>query len=659
MIVDQLVLHNVGTFAGRNTIELTPPSPNKPIVLIGGLNGAGKTTLLEAIHLVLYGAQAQIAGRRSGSYENYLRGLIHKGVAQSEGAALELTFHSHQEGVEREYWVRRSWRSTGASIREIVLVSVDGRHDEALTSSWNEHIEAFLPRGIAGLFFFDGEQIEALADLEKSQEVLSSALASLMGLDLVDRLSSDLAALRKRHQNFQVPEKLRAAIQERQQAVTAARQTEESAARESAGLRVDLERAEKTFNEVNNRYRAAGGELADQRESAELKVEALRSEVVHIEDSIRHEMSESAPLLLLRELLGSLATQVEAESEARNGRAIAGVLVDRDIEIVALLNKVKAAKAVRDELEQFLSHDREIRAAASSVHDIVGVTDTAAVGHLISSTLPNAEKRLRELFELHGVSKGKLEHAERALIAIPDDEALGSIISERHEASDELTRRRAAHLHAEERLNLCRQDRLRAESAHESALDNAALENLAADDARRLVDHVDRVRETLKELRLATSRRHLGRISGLVLDAANRLLRKHNLITEVKVDPETHAVELTGHDGAALSATDLSAGERQLLAVALLWGLARAAGQPLPIVIDTPLGRLDGSHREHLLERYFPHASHQVLLLSTDTEIDELAYARIEKHVGRCYRLVFDQSKNATSVVDGYFWENS
>ena len=46
-------------------------------------------------------------------------------------------------------------------------------------------------------------------------------------------------------------------------------------------------------------------------------------------------------------------------------------------------------------------------------------------------------------------------------------------------------------------------------------------------------------------------------------------------------------------------------------------------------MIDTPLGRLDGSHREHLLDRYFPYASHQVVLLSTDTEIDDEAYDRI------------------------------
>jgi DNA sulfur modification protein DndD len=94
-----------------------------------------------------------------------------------------------------------------------------------------------------------------------------------------------------------------------------------------------------------------------------------------------------------------------------------------------------------------------------------------------------------------------------------------------------------------------------------------------------------------------------------------------------------------------------------LLAVALLWGLARAAGQPLPMVIDTPLGRLDGSHREHLLDRYFPHASHQVILLSTDTEIDAEAYDRIRAHVGREYRLEFDPETNATSVQAGYFWE--
>ncbi|OBJ57442.1 DNA sulfur modification protein DndD [Mycobacterium asiaticum] len=656
MIIDQLVLHNVGTFAGRNTIELTPPSPKKPIVLIGGLNGAGKTTLLEAIHLVLYGPLAGIAARRSGSYEAYLRGLIHRGVPASEGAALELTFHAHQEGVEKEYWIRRSWRSTGSSIREILLVSVDGRHDEALTSTWSEHVESFLPRGIAGLFFFDGEQIEALADLERSQEVLSSALASLMGLELVDRLSTDLAVLRKRHHKAHVSDKSLAIVDECKQNVTVKRQEEEAAAQQAAGLRVSVERAENTLHEMNERFRAAGGELVEQRESAEQRASTLRSELSRIEDAIRHEMAEAAPLLLVSELLQDMSTQVEAESEARQYRAVSNILASRDADLVTFLAKAKVASAVRRQVEEFLTTDREARTIASSTREIVGIADAAALRHLISSTLPSADKRLRELIEMRTDTSGKLDQAERVLVAIPDDEAIGSLLRERSDAVDEVERRRATLLVSEERLNLARQERARADAAYESALEKAAQASLQADDERRLVEYVDRVRATLTDLRLAASQRHLRRISEYILDALGRLLRKENLITQVDVDPETNIVQLSGQDGLPLPASDLSAGERQLLAVALLWGLARAAGQPLPVVIDTPLGRLDGSHREHLLERYFPYASHQVLLLSTDTEIDDEAYARIAKHVGREYRLVFNQSTNSTSVVNGYFW---
>jgi DNA sulfur modification protein DndD len=657
--LDQLVLHNVGTFAGRHTIELTPPKSSKPIVLIGGLNGAGKTTVLEAIHLALYGPLAQVSGRRNGGYENYLRSLIHREASESEGAALELTFHAHQEGVEREYWVRRSWRSTGSSIREILLVSVDGSHDAALTSTWNEHIEAFLPKGIAGLFFFDGEQIEALADLDRSQEVLSSALASLLGLDLVDRLSTDLAVLRRRHQDAQVPARLREAIDERQNSVTAARQSEESTSQELAGLRVEAERAEKHLFELNEAYRSAGGELVDQRESAEEVATKLRAGLSAAEEELRQEMTEIAPLLQVRSMLSQLVQQAEREATAAQDRLITDVLAHRDEEITKRLAEAKMPSAAREELHQFLARDREIRLENAHCPEVIGAAtvDPAAVRHLATSALDGTRRRMIDLINKHSTTRTELEHAERVLIAIPDPEALAALVSERQEALTQLVRKQAALTHAEERLTLLRQDRAKQDAAYEAALDEAAKANVAADDARRLVEHVDRVRSTLQELRLAASRRHLGRISEFILDALGRLLRKEDLITKVDVDPESHVVELTGRDGLPLSADELSAGERQLLAVALLWGLAKAAGQPLPVMIDTPLGRLDGSHREHLLERYFPHASHQVILLSTDTEIDKDAFERIRGNVGRSYRLIFDQSKNATSVHSGYFWE--
>ncbi|BBX74261.1 DNA sulfur modification protein DndD [Mycobacterium shinjukuense] len=656
MILNKLVLHNVGTFAGRHVIDLTPPSPNRPIVLIGGLNGAGKTTILESIQLALYGSLAHTSKRRSGSYENYLRGLIHRGVPASEGAAIELTFTVHQEGTERTFWVRRSWKNTGACIREILLVSVDGRHNQSLTSTWNEQVETFLPRGIAGLFFFDGEQIEALADMERSRKVLGSALAALLGLDLVQRLTTDLAVLKRRHRGDQVPDSLRVAVEEKKQLVTAHRQAEEAATEAEAARRTEVELGQKLFFEASEAYRAAGGDLLEQRESVENSAATARSGLAQCDDDIRRELAEVAPLLQLGGLLDALASRVRDEDSAKRNTMLVEVLMGRDGAVLEQLRASKVKAATVNGIEQFLAADREWRRTSADTEQITGFGDPLAL-EAVLTTLPDARRRLQTVVDRRSTLMAELDQAERVLAAIPDPDVLVPLRKQRDSARDALRRAEAALTVATELLQATRNDRAKAHAAYESALDKTAQANLAADDDRRLVEHVDRVSTTLERLRVAATRRHLKRISQLILEALGILLRKEQLITDVQIDPETHTVSLTGGDGCPLPATDLSAGERQLLAVALLWGLARAAGQPLPVVIDTPLGRLDGSHRGHLLERYFPQASHQVVLLTTDTEIDKDALARIARWLGRAYRLEFDPITNATHVDDGYFWE--
>jgi len=78
----------------------------------------------------------------------------------------------------------------------------------------------------------------------------------------------------------------------------------------------------------------------------------------------------------------------------------------------------------------------------------------------------------------------------------------------------------------------------------------------------------------------------------------------------------------------------------------------------LPVAIDTPLGRLDSEHRNHLVDRYFPQASYQVILLSTDTEIrhEEVERLREAEAISREYRLEYDPKQRQTAVVAGYFW---
>ena len=180
-----------------------------------------------------------------------------------------------------------------------------------------------------------------------------------------------------------------------------------------------------------------------------------------------------------------------------------------------------------------------------------------------------------------------------------------------------------------------------------------------AEDARhRMLRHSKRVRETLGKFRTNVVCRHIANMEVLMLESFRNLLRKEDLVCALAIHPETFEVTLSDRDGRPLPFDRLSAGERQLLATSLLWGLARASGRPIPTIIDTPLGRLDSSHRRHLVERYFPHASHQVVLLSTDEEVVGPYLKSLAPAVARSYLLHHDEAAAQTSIQSGYFQQH-
>jgi DNA sulfur modification protein DndD len=138
-----------------------------------------------------------------------------------------------------------------------------------------------------------------------------------------------------------------------------------------------------------------------------------------------------------------------------------------------------------------------------------------------------------------------------------------------------------------------------------------------------------------------------------------QLCHKDNLVDRIEVDGKSYETRLYEKSGNLLLKDDLSAGERQILAIAILWALGRTSGRPLPVMVDTPLARLDGKHRSLLLERYFPHASHQVILFSTDTEVDRKFFETIRKNISHSFHLRYDSTERRTHVDEGYFWKSS
>jgi len=102
---------------------------------------------------------------------------------------------------------------------------------------------------------------------------------------------------------------------------------------------------------------------------------------------------------------------------------------------------------------------------------------------------------------------------------------------------------------------------------------------------------------------------------------------------------------------------DFPQGEKEVFAVSLLWGLAQTSRLSLPIIVDTPLSRLDSTHRDNIINNYFPNAGEQVVILSTDTEIDKDYYRSLKPHLNGAVHLEFNQGQELTTVNTGYFWE--
>lgn len=656
MILDQLTLHNFGLYRGRQTAELSP-EPGRPIILFGGLNGAGKTTLLDALQLCLYGQLAACSTRRDLAYDNFLAQCISRGAAPQE-AAVEVAFRHRSEGVEERYRIHRSWSLKGKSCRERLEVIRNDRFDRVATDYWAEQVEEFLPARIAHLFLFDGEQVEGYAHPQRSAALIATGVQNLLGLDLIERLAADLKLLERKKMIEGRKGTDEQQLQRLEDDLATTQTKLEAAVQQTAHLRTALDQREHQLAKANERFRREGGELFLQQASIEANHQAAREHLQRIERELREVAAGATPLLLVRDLLTAVQQQDRAESAAEQAQALAQVLSDRDGWVMDLVAEFGLHSPAVTKVQAALAADRAKRSDSGIVPYLrMTASEREGLGRVLAVELPAAEQQVISMLEEDAEARERLGEAATRLAAVPVADALHEVLAERKALTDAVAR-----LQQELGIALTEEDRLRRERERaQEALDRANSayqeDRLERDDIRRILTHSGKVRGTLARLQDAVVRRHVAHIEALVLDSFRHLLRKGTLVAEIRIDPESFALSIIGPDGLSVPAERLSAGERQLLSVAVLWGLARASGRPLPTVIDTPMGRLDSVHRNLLVRRYFPQASHQVILLSTDEEIVGPYEEALKPYIGRRYELVYDEASRSTSIQPGYLRE--
>jgi DNA sulfur modification protein DndD len=306
------------------------------------------------------------------------------------------------------------------------------------------------------------------------------------------------------------------------------------------------------------------------------------------------------------------------------------------------------------------AEDRDRRQSVSGEVIFDGADDQLAgeFRHLQSTVLPETRGSIKQRLDVLAGLQERLTRLEVELARVPAEEAIAGLQGELDRLRQRHQQSQAALAAQDDKIKLLMRQLEDADRRYKRVLGEGVEVELDREHVGRLLLHSARMRNTLGTFRVAAIRKHTARLERLILESFSQLLRKNSLVTGLSVDPSTFCLELTGGDGRPLPFERLSAGERQLLATSILWGLARASGRPLPTIIDTPLGRLDSSHRRHLLERYFPVASHQVILLSTDKEIDETSLKHLQLFVGREYQLMFNECSRSTEIRKGYFWNH-
>ena len=156
-------------------------------------------------------------------------------------------------------------------------------------------------------------------------------------------------------------------------------------------------------------------------------------------------------------------------------------------------------------------------------------------------------------------------------------------------------------------------------------------------------------------VRLRKNKVHL--LQEKTFEMYRQLSSRSGLIKDITIDDKTYEVRITDRNGHEIRKSALSAGEKEVFAVSLLWGLAQTSELKLPIIIDTPLSRLDSTHRDNIVNNYYPNAGEQVIVLSTDTEVDTNYYRALKPRLSGAGILEFDLKRELTTFRQGYFWE--
>ena len=477
---------------------------------------------------------------------------------------------------------------------------------------------------------------------------------SLLGLDIVDKLSNDLQAIERRRITKQLDSKTGKKIHllEKEIETLQTQCVKESEALANKSSEIDS--LEGQIRNVKQSYKNHGGELYEQRELIEKQHHLHEQQLKNTEDNIRNFAEGAAPLQLVRSLIERAQKQSEKEYSALINRDVIETLEERDLTILSQFVEHSANNQSVELLNKLLADDREFRKQSSLEKTPLNVRPELLI-HFDKIFFSRLHREANQLKESYEHLSDELATSDRLLSTIPEADMIKQVAQQLKSAEDNFKISQGEQIILQNIYNETANAANNKQIELDRLLHRANDEQLNTHRSKNIVEHTREVRHTLDLYHKALIGKHIGRLEALIKESFSSLIRKKDLIHNIKIDPESFSLYVVSQKNEIIPTKRLSAGERQLLAISILWGLAKASGRPLPAIIDTPLGRLDSEHRGHLIDNYFPNASHQVILLSTDTEIDNEYRNALSERIGKEYHIQYHEDQQTSTITPGYF----
>ena len=713
MKLTKIELNNFGSYYGKNVLSIDVSDDNKQIVLIGGENGAGKTTLFTAIVLCLYGHYSfgyknsgKVYTQKVFTYINDIAKLD-----EDESASVTLDFVDSSNGDLDSYSITRSWTWKKSNVKESITAQKNGQilEKQSLIDFQNFLIN-MIPPSLLKLYFFDGERIAEYL-LDDAQNNVRDALMILSGNDTFDIMYSGIkkvlvagnAAEDTATREYFIRKSEKISLDESRKAL---RENIDDLSAQADDKKAEVDR-------IKKEYAAQGGISLDEWKelNSSLKAEDEARERINYE---RKEIAtDILPFVIVSSLLDKVRPQITKEHEYKTWQTLSKTLTtDRFRKIISdtLSNSGQAnydeiTSRICDNIITYLvpvngwksfepifglSEDDEM-----DVQTIVNrvsqfdVTRISELKHEHDSSLERSQA-LRD--KLQNSSIDNYQEYIKSLSDLNEEMFQLSVMIKTKQ--DELVNVEAQYQIAEKRLGEAYKnlelDIKRKSVTSISSKAIVLLEELQAKIHGKLTKEVRA--DTLSALRLLIRKKSF--IEDLEIDDNFKVHLLKNQIIEIKdiikihnrsgiegvkrslqkygyeslcktVNAPKDSKDLTQYLNSYLKPTvkvlmeisidSLSKGEKQIFVMSLYWAMMKQSKCQLPFIIDTPFARIDTEHRTNIVDHFFKRLPGQLLILSTNEEINAKHMQAMSDSISNNFMLEFGEDKRTRIAENRYF----